>query len=77
MNTNCGCQEMKVGERKLAPNYYHFHNCAYVIQRNALIPEAERFAMREVEGMTPGVGMSNKFTRVFSGEMDRLARQRL
>ncbi len=50
------------------PTYYHFHNCKYVRDRNDLIPSA----VKNVANMS-GINIpGNRWTRLFSLEMERL-----
>jgi hypothetical protein len=70
----CDCAETRVGgERQPIPR---FHDCAYIRQRRALIPEAERRANAKVR-IGPAEqddAARGKWTQAFAAAMDELAR---
>lgn len=69
----CDCAELIVnGRRRPCPQY---HDCAYVKQRNKLIPSATRLANKRLR-LTPyddSTSGNIKFTRLFSKIMDELS----
>jgi len=81
----CNCDErfMVVDgkhERLLTPehapaggqSFYHYHDCGYIRQRNALIPQAELSANN-----IAGFHDPYHWTRIFVQEMDRLCREKV
>ena len=74
----CGCSEGIIeklgeyGQRIEVETGLHVHDCQYIIERNALIPEAERAALVD-DGKGGLVFSSAAFIR----KMDELARQKI
>lgn len=75
----CDCEETKL--RDMAGNLLHhwhpprFHDCGYIEERNAMIPEAEAradWSMRYDDPLADDFG--TKWTKCFSNAMDALAR---
>jgi len=69
----CSCQEIKDKNGKEFERIPHWHNCDYIRKRNKLIPQAEEFAL--LYSMKDGKMDTDKFTKIFSRQMDSLAFQ--
>jgi hypothetical protein len=81
----CGCAELRKEDTPIVAWSYPGarHDCAYVAQRNALIPEAEAYADLLLEDAIKSGRYANAhevaariaWTRWFSTKMDELARK--
>lgn len=86
----CNCEEAKIpagatvrrgpAELAPAPGWQRAHDCAYIKQRNRLIPEAERMADAAVALLMPNEPPSRRFAAwgtEFMKAMDELWRGRV
>ena len=67
----CYCLELIVNGKRLPCSKYH--DCSYVSQRSALVPEADRIAARAIKGRCGRIAQS-KYVRVFAATMERLVK---
>jgi len=67
----CSCQEIKDSQGNEYPHIPQWHNCDYIRKRNKFINDAHEYATRNA--MDNGRLDTDKFTNIFSRQMDKMA----
>jgi hypothetical protein len=73
-NKHCDCLEIYKTDTEKYSFISDWHDCQYIKERNKLIVQAESYAVTNATSPS-GKLDGDKFTRLFSIEMDRLAKE--
>ena len=67
----CDCAEIKDSKGNEYKRVPEWHDCEYIRKRNKLINDAHEYATRNA--MNNGKLDTDKFTKIFSRQMDKMA----